>query len=280
MDDIRATAETDIQASQDRMTAAITALDNTLATAMGNSATATDQANTDYNIAKTNLETLISTSLSGTVEETKVIEAKWTSEMAGMLDFQTQWQLDHEARILSINDEKDLELANAAIVEKDKEQKFTDLAAAYQKLLDEVNKPSTVQHMTSGEANAALAAGTITEEDLKSGKVIVQPENVVGDWILNWLKSIPGIMFGGAQAEGSIGMTSGPTLFLAGERESEPYAFGKYATQGMQGSGALVLHNYFTGPFLGTPQDAEAFANLIAPALRRKMIANTGKADW
>lgn len=97
--------------------------------------------------------------------------------------------------------------------------------------------------------------------------------------------SVAGI-FG--MAKGGRGVVREPTLFLAGEAGDEAYAFGDQALPQLApvpvpepfsgGRGNLVCN--FTGPFVGTREDAERFANMIMPALRRKSLGNTGRADW
>jgi len=38
--------------------------------------------------------------------------------------------------------------------------------------------------------------------------------------------------------------------------------------------------NFNGAIFAGTREDAERFANLLMPALRRRQIGNMGRADW
>lgn len=86
---------------------------------------------------------------------------------------------------------------------------------------------------------------------------------------------------------GGRGVVREPTLFLAGEAGPEAFAFGDQAAPQLAAAsiplvadGGGMVVNFNGAIFAGTREDAERFANLLMPALRRRQIGNMGRADW
>ena len=112
--------------------------------------------------------------------------------------------------------------------------------------------------------------------------------NAIGNVIsqgLGGLQSIASNIIG--MQHGGRGVTREPTLFLAGEAGPERFAFGEAAAPSFAppstpilSSGGDMIVQFNGGVFAGTREDAERFADMLMPAIRRRQIGNTGKAVW
>lgn len=258
MDNIRATAQVDIEASRERLNAELTRLNTVLETAVANSNTAKTQADTDYQTAKSNLESLILTSMNGTDAERAVVEAKWTSEMSGQLNYQTQWMVDHEARVAAINEEYD------NTIKKINETKQAEIDAAAAIAKEDTSKVTSAIAMSSG--NFSATPGEPSQEQF-TPYIPLTSQNVRWDEASGTWKKM---------AQGGSGTVYKPTLFLAGEAGPEDYAFGKAASQTTSPQIINMPINYF----LGNPSDADRLLEWLNSALRRQQRANLGEATF
>lgn len=283
MDDINTIADAAIQASEDKKDNEIddqqAILDNAIAKAE------IARAEAEANFAAS-LATLQEKILNFTPAEV----ADWDAAMTGQLSFQTQWGIDHEARMKAIDDEYN---GPEGIITNIAKAKEADLAAIEETKNAKIKANADVLAAVDQALNQMTGAAPQTWSDIVIGQTTPQKPAFGGSG--NYGQMYQGgtdkikktgmalVHEGESVIPASVNRLFGNKALSFLEGLQAPTLPALAAAPAVSGSGivsGMTLNNYFTGPFAGTPADAEKFADLLTPALRRKQIANTGRADW